>query len=162
MENNEFLSRFTMMLTENEQVKLFSARVIVFGVGGVGGAVAHMLARSGIQHLDIVDFDSVDVTNINRQFVAYQNNVGKLKVDELEKQLKQINPGIEIKKYPFKLDEKTINNDNKIQDEYLQRACHAKKLCSSNTDPSTPAHPALLYSPPRTLISGEFTKWIKY
>ena len=56
MENNKFLSRFTMMLTEKEQVKLFSARVIVFGVGGVGGALAHMLVRSGIQHLDIVDF----------------------------------------------------------------------------------------------------------
>ena len=48
------------------------------------------------------------------------------------------------------------------QDKYLQRACCAKKLCSSNTDPSTPTHPSLLYSPASSLISGGFTKWIKH
>ena len=98
-----------MMLTETEQAKLKDAHVLVFGVGGVGGSLCHMLVRSGIEHLDIVDFDKIDVTNINRQLVAYQNNIGKLKVDELESQLKQINPNVKISKYPIKFSEATLS-----------------------------------------------------
>ena len=98
-----------MMLTQKQKENLFSARVLVFGVGGVGSALVHMLVRAGIQNLSIVDFDTIDTTNINRQLVAYSNNVGKLKVDELETQLKSINPNIIIKKYPLKLSSETIN-----------------------------------------------------
>ena len=108
--NEKIFNRFTMMLNEEQQNKLFSSGVIVFGVGGVGGSVVHMLVRSGIQKIGIVDFDVVDETNINRQFVANTKNIGKLKVDELEKQIKEINPEVQVFKYPFKLDEKTINN----------------------------------------------------
>jgi len=106
---NEFTSRFTMMLDEEQKSKLFSARVIVFGVGGVGSALVHMLARTGITEIGIVDFDTISISNINRQLVAFSNNVGKLKVDELSEQLKLINPEIAVNKYPFKLDENTIN-----------------------------------------------------
>lgn len=105
---NEIFSRFTMMLSNEEVEKLFSARIIVFGVGGVGGALTHMLIRSGVQHIGLVDFDTIDITNINRQLVANLNNVGKLKVDEFQSQIKLINPEAEVQKYPFKLDENTI------------------------------------------------------
>ena len=98
-----------MMLTQKQKENLFSARVLVFGVGGVGSALVHMLVRAGIQNISIVDFDTIDTTNINRQLVAYSNNVGKLKVDELEIQLKCINPSVNIKKYPLKLSSETIN-----------------------------------------------------
>lgn len=103
------------MLDENQLNKLTSANIIVFGVGGVGGAVCYMLVRSGIQNLTIVDFDKIDVTNINRQFVAYQSNIGKYKVDELEKQLKDINPSLNITKKRLKYSEETkqeIHLDN--------------------------------------------------
>ena len=107
--NNEIFSRFTMMLNEEQSKNLFSARIIVFGVGGVGGALVNMLVRSGIQHISLVDFDTIDITNINRQFVANINNVGKLKVDEFERQIKEINPNAEVITYSLKLDENTIN-----------------------------------------------------
>ena len=58
--NEEIFNRFTMMLNEEQIKNLFSRSIIVFGVGGVGGAVAHMLARSGIQKLAIVDFDKIN------------------------------------------------------------------------------------------------------
>ncbi len=106
---NEIFSRFTMMLNEEQIKNLFSARIIVFGVGGVGGALVNMLVRSGIQYITIVDFDIIDVTNINRQFVANINNIGKLKVDEFNHQIKEINPNAEVITYPLKLDENTIN-----------------------------------------------------
>jgi len=87
--NEEYFKRFTMMLTQEQQNKLFSASVLVFGVGGVGSALVHFLVRSGIQHIGLVDFDTIDITNINRQLVSNSLNVGKIKVDELEKQLKE-------------------------------------------------------------------------
>ena len=68
-QNNEIFSRFTMMLNEEQIKKLFSSRIIVFGVGGVGGALINMLVRSGIKNIGIVDFDTIDITNINRQLV---------------------------------------------------------------------------------------------
>lgn len=131
LEENAIFNRFTLMLTEEEQHRLFSARVIVFGVGGVGGAVANMLIRSGIHTLGVVDFDKVDITNINRQLMANISNVGNLKVDEFEKQALNINPKAEIIKYPFKLDETTINEIDFSQYGYIVDCIddmNAKKL----------------------------------
>ena len=106
---NEIFSRFTMMLNEEQTKNLFSARIIVFGVGGVGGALVNMLVRSGIQNIALVDFDTIDITNINRQLIANTNNIGKLKVHEFEQQIYQINPNIKVVTYPIKLDQNTIN-----------------------------------------------------
>ena len=108
--SNEIFSRFTMMLNEEQTNKLFSSNIIVFGVGGVGGALVHMLVRSGIHNIAIVDFDTIDITNLNRQLVANINNIGQSKVVELEKQLKDINPNVYVEVFNFKLDENTINN----------------------------------------------------
>ncbi len=90
-----------------------------------------MLARAGIHYLDIVDFDKIDLTNINRQLVANVNNIGKLKVDELENQICEINPKAKVKKYPFKLDEKTIEDFDFTQYDYIVDCIddiNAKKL----------------------------------
>ncbi len=108
MENNlEFLNRFAIMLDESQIKKLTAANIIIFGVGGVGGAVANFLVRSGICNLSVVDFDTIDVTNINRQLVANTKNVHKLKVDEIKKQLKDINSGLKIKTFPIKYNSET-------------------------------------------------------
>lgn len=130
-QTNEIFSRFTMMLTEEQTAKLFSARIIVFGVGGVGGAVAHMLIRSGIQNIAIVDFDTVSISNINRQLIANINNIGLLKVNELEKQIYEINPSSKVLKYPLKLDENTISQIDFSQFDYIVDCIddvNAKKL----------------------------------
>ncbi|MCQ2564546.1 MAG: ThiF family adenylyltransferase [Clostridia bacterium] len=99
-----------MMLDEKQIKNLKSASIIVFGVGGVGSALCHFLVRSGIEHLTIVDFDKIDATNINRQLVAYQSNIGKLKVEELKNQLLEINPNLQIETMPIKLDAETIKS----------------------------------------------------
>ena len=109
LENSEMFNRFTMMLNDDQIKNLFSSNIIVFGVGGVGGALVHMLVRAGIQNISIVDFDTISTSNINRQFVANVSNIGKLKVEELKNQLLEINPKLQINKYPIKLDDETIN-----------------------------------------------------
>lgn len=65
--------------------------VLVLGVGGVGGYVVESLVRSGIGKIIIVDFDTIDITNINRQIIAMDSTVGMKKVDVLEKRIKDIN-----------------------------------------------------------------------
>ena len=76
---------------------LYRSKVIVFGVGGVGGHCVDSLARSGVGQIDIVDFDKVEVTNINRQFVASYSSIGKYKVDVMKEHLKDVNPNIKMK-----------------------------------------------------------------
>lgn len=89
-------TRTQQLIGSEGLARLQSARVILFGVGGVGGWCAEALVRSGIQHLTIVDFDVVDRTNINRQVVATSANIGLPKVEEMRKRLLTINPDADI------------------------------------------------------------------
>jgi tRNA A37 threonylcarbamoyladenosine dehydratase len=73
-------------------LRLSQARVAVFGVGGVGGHVVEALARSGVGALDVVDDDTVCVTNVNRQIVATLSTVGRYKVDVAAERVADINP----------------------------------------------------------------------
>lgn len=77
--------------------KLGEARVIVFGVGGVGSWCAEGLVRSGVEHLTIVDSDRVCITNVNRQLMATTKTIGLVKVDALKEHLLTINPHAEIR-----------------------------------------------------------------
>lgn len=99
--------RLTKIIGEDKFLELNKKCVLILGVGGVGGYVAEALARSGIGKLILVDFDTVDETNINRQIIALESTVGLKKVDVLEKRIKEINSGCEV----IKIDE-FINMDN--------------------------------------------------
>lgn len=76
--------------------KLRRARVLVVGVGGVGGYAAEMLARSGVGHLTLIDADDVSVSNINRQLIALHSTIGKSKVELFAKRFSDINPEITV------------------------------------------------------------------
>ena len=76
--------------------KLLNSRVIVFGVGGVGSYVCEALARAGVGFIQIVDKDTVDVTNINRQLIALHSTLGRNKVDVAAERMKDINPNIKV------------------------------------------------------------------
>lgn len=91
-----FLDRTKILIGENGIKKLESSKVILFGCGGVGGYVAEMLVRSGIGEITIVDFDKIDETNINRQIIALQSNVGQNKVDVLKSRLLDINANCNV------------------------------------------------------------------
>lgn len=84
------------MLGNGTMEKIYKAKVIIFGVGGVGSWCAESLVRSGISHLTIVDSDRVCVTNINRQLLATTKTVGQVKVEVLKQRLLEINPLVQI------------------------------------------------------------------
>ena len=88
--------RTEILISKKGIETLENAHVCVIGIGGVGGYVCHMLARAGIGHLTLVDFDTVDETNINRQVVATTKTIGKLKTDVMKEQILEINPKCEV------------------------------------------------------------------
>ena len=88
---NQF-SRTQLLYGEEAMKKLASARVAVFGIGGVGGYVVEALARSGIGSLDLIDDDKVCLTNINRQIIATRKTIGQYKVDVAAERVHDINP----------------------------------------------------------------------
>ena len=89
-------NRVRLLLGEDNLRSIEDARVIVFGVGGVGSWCAESLVRSGVRHLTIVDSDRVCITNINRQLMANTTTVGMVKVDALKDYLLRINPEADI------------------------------------------------------------------
>lgn len=92
-------ARTELMLGHEAMEKLRRSRVAVFGVGGVGGYVVEALARSGIGTLDLIDNDTVNLTNINRQIIATHKTVGQYKVDAAEERIHDINPNAVVNKY---------------------------------------------------------------
>lgn len=92
----EELKRTEMLFGKEKVDKLLTKRVIVFGIGGVGGYTCEALARTGIGTIDLVDNDTVALSNINRQIIALQSTVGKYKTEVMRDRIKDINPKIQV------------------------------------------------------------------
>lgn len=90
------LSRTRLLLGNDAMEKLKNARVAIFGLGGVGGYVAEALARSGIGALELVDHDTVSLTNLNRQILATRSTVGMAKTDAAKSRVLDIDPDIRV------------------------------------------------------------------
>lgn len=80
---NQF-SRTELLFGTKAMEKLAGARVAVFGIGGVGGYTVEALVRSGIGEIDLIDSDTVSLTNLNRQIIATKSSIGKYKVDVMQ------------------------------------------------------------------------------
>ena len=93
-------SRAELLLGEEALHKLRSARVALFGIGGVGSFVAEALARGGVGHITLVDGDTVSITNINRQLIALHSTVGKEKTAVMAERIADISPETEVETYP--------------------------------------------------------------
>ena len=92
-------SRTELLLGTDALAKLQNAHVAVFGVGGVGGYVCEALVRSGIGTFDLVDHDTVSLTNLNRQIIALHSTIGKYKVDVMKERMLDINPDVKVNAY---------------------------------------------------------------
>ena len=87
----------TKMLLGREAIeKLKKAHVALFGVGGVGGYAAEALVRSGIGTIDLIDADTVDITNLNRQIIALTSTIGRYKTEVMAERLRDINPEVRV------------------------------------------------------------------
>lgn len=111
--------------------KIQNSTVLVVGLGGVGGYSVEALVRSGIGNIILVDYDKVDITNLNRQIISNTNNIGFYKTDEFKKRILSINPKCNIIIENVFLNNENINLLDKYNIDYIIDACdtvNTKKL----------------------------------
>ena len=117
MENQ--YSRTELLLGSEGVSRLKNAKVIIFGIGGVGGYTAEALARAGVGSLSLVDSDTVSVSNINRQIIATHKTVGKYKTEAMKERIREINPDIEVKVYNTFYDEENSGSFDFSEYDYV-------------------------------------------
>ena len=115
--------RVINLIGEEKFNLLQNKKVLIVGVGGVGGYALETLVRSGIKYIDIIDFDKIDISNLNRQIITNQNNIGEIKVEEAKKRVLSINPEVEINTYNLFLDKSNISEVLSNNYEYIIDAC---------------------------------------
>ena len=94
--SKDIFNRARLLVGEEGMNRIGQVRVLQFGVGGVGSWCAESLVRTGVTHLTIVDADSVNITNVNRQLMATTRTVGRSKVEAMKERLLEINPEAQI------------------------------------------------------------------
>lgn len=116
MEESNWLLREEMLIGKEKIEKLKKATVAIFGLGGVGSYVCESLCRAGVGNLVLVDSDTVDITNINRQLIADTTTIGKSKVDIAKERVLKINPTCQVTTYSEYYDKS--KNDTLLSKDY--------------------------------------------
>lgn len=122
------LDRLELLIGMENIEKIKNTKVLLVGIGGVGGYALESLIRSGIENITIVDYDKIDVTNLNRQIITLNNNIGNLKVEEAKKRIEQINKNcnLNIIKEKITLDNFDILNIKEY--DYVIDACDTVEI----------------------------------
>lgn len=123
MEKLHRFERLTKIIGKDKFLDITKRTVLVLGVGGVGGYVCEALARSGVGTLIIVDFDTVDETNINRQIIALESTIGMKKVDLFEQRIKEINSDCNVIKIDEFINTEDVSKLFEYEIDYLVDAC---------------------------------------
>ena len=115
----EEFSRMGLLLGEEALSRLEGARVAVFGLGGVGGYTVEALARSGVGQLDLIDSDTVSISNINRQILATHSTVGLPKVEAARRRILDINPDCVVRMHQVFYTPETADQFDFTQYDYI-------------------------------------------
>lgn len=107
---SDFLERSRQMLGDEKISSFSNKKILIIGVGGVGGTALESLARSGFKNFTIIDCDKVDISNLNRQILFTEKNVGERKVEAAEKHLMQISEDFKITKIDSKIGETKLDD----------------------------------------------------
>jgi len=115
--------RVISFVGSNNLEKINKKTVLVVGLGGVGGYATEALIRSGIENIILIDYDIIDITNLNRQIITNHDNVGKIKVEVTKERILSINNKCNVITHKLFLDKNTINLLNNYQIDYIIDAC---------------------------------------
>ncbi|MBE6452719.1 MAG: tRNA threonylcarbamoyladenosine dehydratase [Alphaproteobacteria bacterium] len=135
MINNRF-QRTSLLLGEQGIRNLQNSCVMIVGLGAVGGYALEAIARSGVGHLILVDFDEFDITNINRQILATDNTIGRKKTEVAKERVLQINPSCKVEIRDVFIDSSNVENILSLKPDYVidaidslkSKCCLLKKL----------------------------------
>lgn len=135
----EMFDRLIKLINQENFTKINQTTVAIIGLGGVGGYAIEHLVRSGIGSLILIDYDTIDETNLNRQIVATQNNLGNAKTIEWKKRIESINKNCQIKIINQKLTAENFETILTDKYDYLIDACDTLevkkkvlKYCTTN------------------------------
>ncbi len=115
--------RTISLIGKDNYLKIKNANILIIGLGGVGGYALEALVRSGIENITIVDYDKIDITNLNRQIISTSNNIGNLKTEEWKKRILSINNNVNVKIINEKIGENNINILFEEQYDFIIDAC---------------------------------------
>lgn len=96
---DEQFQREIMLIGKENLEKLKKSKVIIYGIGGVGSFVCEALARAGIENIILVDYDKIEITNLNRQIHALHSTIGKQKTEAMKNRILDINPKAKVETY---------------------------------------------------------------
>lgn len=115
--------RLLKIVSQKELDIIKKSKILIIGVGGVGGYTLEVLARMGIENFTIVDHDIIEKSNINRQIIALNSNIGKYKVDAFKKRILDINPSININTSKDFIDKSNIEQLFNNKYDFIVDAC---------------------------------------
>lgn len=102
---------------------IINTKVLVLGLGGVGSYAVEALVRSGVGNIILVDYDVIDITNLNRQLMTNHNNIGKLKTEVLKDRIREINPICKVETISEKINDENITKIYDLKPDYIIDAC---------------------------------------
>lgn len=115
--------RLELLIGKDNVKKLNNTKVLVIGLGGVGGILTETLVRNGIENITIIDNDKIDITNLNRQIISNHKNIGEFKVDEWKKRINEINPDCKVNALNMFVTKDNIDALFKNKVDYIIDAC---------------------------------------
>lgn len=124
----EQFSRLISLIGEDNYNKIKNTKVLVLGLGGVGGYATISLIRSGIENITIIDYDTIDISNLNRQIITNMTNIGMKKTDVMRDEILKINPNCNINVVDKKLDIDNCLEIFKNKIDYVIDACDTIKV----------------------------------
>ena len=124
----DYYTRLEKIIGNEKIKKLKKSKVLIVGLGGVGGSAFEMLVRSNILNIYVCDFDTFEISNLNRQILSTSNNIGLSKTDVAEKRASEINSKCNVIKINYKLTIDNINDLLPIDIDYIIDACDDVKV----------------------------------
>lgn len=115
--------RFVDLVNINNFEKISNQTILIVGIGGVGGYALESLVRLGIKNIIIIDHDIIDITNLNRQILSLNNNIGQKKVEVAKNRVLNINPQLNLIDLPIFLNQDNIHILNQYSIDYIIDAC---------------------------------------
>lgn len=116
---DDFLTRTRILIGQEKLNKIINSKIVIFGVGGVGSYALEAVVRAGVGEVILIDYDTINITNLNRHLTALIDNIGQFKVDVAEERIKKINPNIKVTSYPERVDKDNAAKFIPIDTDYV-------------------------------------------